>query len=165
MEHEDIEVAEKLEGIGDGAIDETMKKAFSFSWEQKAQQAEERIAGVSIDTDEAKYNYPPVEALTPLPEGDSGLNVQVDAQPASTGLVDALSRTIDALQEVFAELTEAKTETLAVAQRATEKATRAGIELDLSLLDDPFDMALTDVNRLLNTLEKQRNRARMAASA
>ena len=139
MEHEEIEVAEKLEGIGD-AIEEQKKPLFSFSYEAPAALASEALA----KADEFVAETAVTESVT------------------KAGLVDALSLTINALQEVFAELEEAKLETLAVAKRATEKATRAGIELDLSLLDDPFDAALQDVNRLLNTLEKQRNRARMA---
>ena len=137
MENEDIEL-KPLEGIGD--------------------------APASIFT---QTTFPSIsERLEPSTDTASGYLVKEPAaQATEAGLVDALSLTIDALQAVYAELTDAKTETLAVAKRATEKATRAGVELDLSLLDDPFDAALSDVNRLLNTLEKQRNRARMAAEA
>lgn len=128
------------------------------------------LEGVGVDVF-TQAEFPPIStvlepahrAAEALEEADKFVE-EPAAQSTKAGLVDALSLTIDALQEVYAELTEAKTETLAVAKRATEKATRAGIELDLSLLDDPFDAALQDVNRLLNTLEKQRNRARMAAS-
>ena len=140
MENEDIEL-KPLEGIGDAPVSIFTQATFpSIS---------ERLETVE-DSNAAGAGY---------------LVKEPAAQATEAGLVDALSLTIDALQAVYAELTDAKTETLAVAKRATEKATRAGVELDLSLLDDPFDAALSDVNRLLNTLEKQRNRARMAAEA
>lgn len=141
MESEDTE-NQTLEGIGDAYARDVFTQAEFPPLTERLEPAE-RAEQVLIEADK-------------FVEGPA-------AQSTKAGLVDALSLTIDALQEVFAELEEAKTETLAVAKRATEKATRAGVELDLSLLDDPFDAALSDVNRLLNTLEKQRNRARMAA--
>lgn len=147
MDNQEIET-QPLEGVG---VDVFTQAEFPTISEKLYPEA--RAAEILAEAD--KYTYPPVETLSDLPAASS----------TKAGLVDALSLTIDALQEVFAELTDAKAETLAVAKRATEKATRAGVELDLSLLDDPFDSALGDVNRLLNTLERQRNRARMAAEA
>lgn len=146
MENEDIET-KPLESSGDADVTAAPKPAFAFSWEKPAgvTTAEPEDRATEILAKEDKFVEEPAVAKT------------------EANFIDALSIAIDHLQGVYQELWDGK---LAVQQLITSikfKTQNAGVEFEYDRLDDPFDDALRDLQTQIDRLERQRNRARMAA--
>lgn len=89
-----------------------------------------------------------------------------DAQPSTAPThLDTMSTTIDNLQAVLGGLAAAREISVRFVEEQTRPAVAAGVDVQLGYITDMFDDAGRELSRLIEDLEKIRNRARAAPYA